>query len=275
MNKIPISLIVFTILSGLSAGTYIFINLIALLLPQGGLITIEKPLTIACLIVMCIGLLASATHLGKPLRMPNALANVKSMIAQEGYWGLIFVLVLFLASFQVFSNNYPWLWLRVIGVAVAVGLLFVTSFVYVRAKGIPAWSNSSTIFSFLFSAALMGSVVCLAFLSSHPQFIALSNLTGTVTIVMILLQAVAAIATEVQISTVPTGIDIPKLTGINMLRWIIGLLCPLFLTYLVMVGVMPTSLYIITLIIVIVGEILSRTVFFLRGVHLKSNSSLW
>jgi len=273
--KAPKSLIVSTILSGLSAGSYIFISLIALLAQRPNLLTIEKPLTIACLIVMCISLLASATHLGKPFRMPNALVNAKSMIAQEGYWGLLFVAVLFLSSLQVFTDNEPWLWLRIIGIAVAIILLFVTSLVYARVKGIPAWNNSGTIWSFLMSAALMGSAVSLASLSTDMQFFGLSQIAGLIVIVLIFLQAVSAVATELQISTVPAGLDIPKLTGLNSLRWLLGIICPFILIVLARSGIMPLYLCLITLVIIIVGELLSRTVFFLRGVHLKSNSSLW
>ncbi|EHL09085.1 hypothetical protein HMPREF0322_00116 [Desulfitobacterium hafniense DP7] len=273
--KAPKSLIIFTILSGLSAGSYLFINLMALLSPQPGLLAIEKPLTIACLVFLCTGLLASAAHLGQPFRMPNALANAKSMLAQEGYWGLLLVAVLFLSSLQVLTGSEPWGWLRAAGIVVAFGLLFVTSLVYVKVKGIPAWNNSGTIFSFLISAALMGSAVGLVSLSAYPQFSDLLQITGIIALALIFLQVIAALATEIQLSTIPAGIDIPKLTGLNSLRWILGLLCPFILILLVRSDIMPPSLYLIALVSILVGEVLSRTVFFLRGVHLKSNSSLW
>lgn len=276
MNKIPVSLLVYTILSGLSAGAYIFMNLGVLLSAQMDLFAVEKAITFMCLIVMCLSLLASATHLGKPLRFLNALANPKSMIAQEGYWAPLFTLVLFLTSVKLFTGSEPWIWLRVIGVIVGIILLFVTALVYVKPKGIPAWNNANTIFSFLFGTALMGVVVCLAFLSINTQSDALTNSFMSIAIALLCLQILASIATEIQISSCTAGLSIPRLVSMNVLRWLIGLICPLIVFVMAYTGAVSyQEACWIGLIAVLIGEIISRAIFFMRGVHLKNISYMW
>lgn len=276
-NNMPVSLLINTILSGFSAGTYIIIGLLGLFSQQPSLLAIEKHITIVCLIVMCISLLASATHLGKPLRMPNALTNPKSMITQEGYWGMLFVLALSLASYRLYTGSEMWPWLYVIGIIVAFAVLLVTALVYVKAKGIPAWNNGSTIFSFLFSAGLIGSATCLAFLAVDPQYESLTHMMAAIVIALIALQILTAIATEIQISANSAWVEIPKLMSMNVWRWIFGFIVPVVLIVMsFFLGTMPYQRAgLIALMAVVVGEILSRMIFFMRGIHLRSSSSLW
>lgn len=275
MIKMPVSLIVFTILSGLSAGIYICLNLIAILSPKVYLLTMEEPLTIACLILMGISMLASATHLEKPFRFSNALSNPRSMITQEGYWGPLFAVVLFAASFCVFFNIEPWLWLRIIGSLVALTLLVITSLVYVKAKGIPAWNDSGTIFTFLFSALLMGSIVCTTYLYADPELEQAFPISAILVLIFFVLRAITVIATEVRISIISASFDIPRLTGMKAANWIIGIIIPMICLFILLNGSVSWIPGILATVAIIAGETISRIVFFQRGIHKKVNSSMW
>lgn len=275
MKKIPVSLLVFTILSGLSAGTYLCLNLIAVLSPQDYLLALEKPLTIGCLIMMCLSLLASAAHLGKPFRFANALVNPRSMIAQEGYWAPLFTAVLFVTSLAALFNTEPWLWLRIAGSLSALILLIVTSLVYVKAKGIPAWNDGGTISAFLFSALLMGSIVCAAWLYAGAERGQAFPISATLVLIFMAFRAITAIATEVQISILSAGWDIPALTGMNAAGWIIGLIIPLICIFILLDGSVSWVVGALAAFAVVVGEIISRITFFRRGIHKKTNSSMW
>lgn len=284
MPEIPISLLLFTYISGISVGTFIFYTIIRLLFPK---ITISShvadkskrslssffaplstKISIISLLLLGIGLLASATHLGHPFRFLNAFANPKSMIAQEAYWSIAFGLLLLMIIIYAFRGKEPSLVIYGLTSIVGVGLLIVTSLVYANVMGVPAWNHGITPVLFFVSSIIMGCVVCLFVLALQPDHLETTKKIVIIFTGILIVQILVVAAFSLQLSAATKGVQLPDLLSLNIGRWVIGLIVPL----LVAIAVFKKSMKITTgatllFLTIIVGEGISRFIFFMNGVH--------
>lgn len=267
MNKASVSLVVFTVVSGLSIGTYIMLNMAAIL-SQPLLSTVELGWMIGCFLLMCTALVGSFTHLKKPFRIVNAFANPQSMITEEGYWGPLFTLILFISALLLYFQGALWLWLRIVGVMVALVLLFVTSFVYVSAKGIPFWNDGSTVFTFFTSAFLMGSI---AFYTASG----FEMITVTIFTVCMILRATAAIVERTRLHALPKQLNVAAQTNYQAGFWLLGIIIPVGCVVAGLLGTNAAACGIVALLSSVIGETISRSAFFRAGVHKRAMSFDW
>lgn len=281
MHELPISLLVFTFSSGIGAGLIIFFTIIKLFYPnvlgsqnvetQGvsAFKAINTKIYLVSIVLLGIGLIASATHLGHPFRFLNALANPNSMISEEAYWSIAFGVLLLITLIIALRKREPPKALLVLTSITGLGLLIVTSMVYTKVLGIPAWNHGVTPILFIFSAILMGSVVFLLFLAFHAENIETVKKVVGILIGLLILQVLIEFAFSLQLNYGTKGVELPNLFSLSISRWIIGFIAPL----LVAVATMKKSIKLktgITLLFftVIVGEGISRLIFFMNGVHI-------
>ncbi|WP_434511401.1 dimethyl sulfoxide reductase anchor subunit family protein [Desulfitobacterium sp. AusDCA] len=270
MAELNIPLIVFTLLIGLSTGTF----LLFALWQASGIPSeeVRKKLSrqVMPLLLVCVGiaLLASATHLGKPFRFLNAFHNLGSMIAQEGIWSIALGIILLIATVLAFKDKKIPEALYIIGSFISCGLILVCSLVYVRANGFPAWSNGITIVYYFGSAVLLGVAVVYALNMQQTEEKANKKM-AFVALTTVCAQIIVSLAFFLQLHLRVMDVVLPSTIGLDIVRWGIGLITPAVIAYLAMNGKMSSkSTAKLFLVCVVVGEVFSRLIFFTQGVHL-------
>jgi len=282
MHELP--LLLFTFLSGISVGTFIFYTIMNLLFPEQlsscnivkkektGISALISPLSakVSILAIVLLGssLLASATHLGHPFRFLNAFSNPRSMIAQEAYWSIAFGVLLLITLIQLFRGKVPSILLNGITSLVGVGLLIVTSLVYANVMGIPAWNHGVTPVLFFFSSIIMGCVVCLLLTASQPNNQEMVKKVFGILLGLVVIQIGVVAAFTLHVSRINT-VQLPDLFTLHITRWFIGLALPLIIA----AGVLKNSVKVqlgatLLFFTIIIGEGLSRVIFFTNGIHL-------
>ena len=273
MYQLPISLLVSTFLSGLGAGTYVVISIAQLVAGQEYRIALQEialPLNIIALGTLSAGLVSALAHLGQPLRFLNALANPKSMISQESYWGMGFAAVLALSVYQYSVGLEPWRALNFLGIIGSVGFVTVTSLVYAVGRNIPAWNRVLTVLFFIFSSLLLGAAVCLAFFSLKSGYQGVVDKLAIATFMLLGLQNLVATTMEVQAASGVNGVEMPKLLNLNIFRWIIGLILPLVVLYMAAAGQLAYGQAgVIALATLVAGDVFARLIFYIRGERLS------
>lgn len=270
MTEINLSLIVFTLLIGLCTGTFIFYGLWQL----SGIPSEEasqkstRYIMLTLLVFLGVAMLASATHLGKPFRFLNAFRNPGSMIAQEGIWSIALGILLLAAVILAFKGEKIPKLLYGIGSVLACGLLLVSSLVYVKANGFPAWSSGITIIYYFSSAVLLG-VTALYLISTKQAAEKYTKTLSLIALTAVCAQIIVTIAFTLHLHLNVITVVLPSTIGLDILRWGIGLIAPAIIAYLAWYGKIEIkgAAWSFTL-CVIVGEIFSRLIFFLQGVHL-------
>ena len=134
------TLFVFTLLGGISAGTY----LVSAVFPRKGDDSRAWLLPLVCLVLLGAGLLCVLFHLQQPQRFLNALVNPTSGITLEAYFSLPFCLVLF-TDFVLLLKKKDVRWLKVVGAVLALGLMFAMSYMYFVSANVPAWYSWETL----------------------------------------------------------------------------------------------------------------------------------
>ncbi len=270
MAELNLSLIVFTLLVGVSTGTFIFYGLWQFnSIPSGDTGQILSR-NVMVVILGCLGIamLASATHLGQPFRFLNAFSNPNSMIAQEGIWSIIFGIILLIAVIFTFQGKKISKALYASGAIAAVGLLLVNSLVYVKALGFPAWSNGVTIVYYFGSAVLLG-VAVLYFISMSLPEKKNEKTMSLIALVAVLAQVIITAAFTLNLKLSVMTVTLPSTLGLDVVRWGVGLIVPVLIAYLGWSGKMESKkAAMIFMICVVAGEIISRLIFFMQGVHL-------
>lgn len=283
MHELP--LLLFTFLSGISVGTFIFYTIMNLFFPtqissantvkneKTGISAFIAPLSakISILSIVLLGcsLLASATHLGHPFRFLNAFSNPKSMIAQEAYWSIAFGVLLLITLIQIFKGKEPSILLNGLTSLVGAGLLIVTSLVYANVMGMPAWNHGVTPILFFFSAIIMGCVVYLLLTASQPNNQEMMKKVFAILIGLVVIQIAVVAAFTLQVSSITNTVQLPDLFPLHIIRWIIGLALPLLIAAAVLKKSVKIQLGATLLFFtIIIGEGLSRIIFFMNGIHL-------
>lgn len=115
---------------------------------------------LVCVILLGIGLCGTLAHLGQPLRFMNGMSNPASGISQESYWaigmGLVMVVDLVLSWKSGKTNRV----VRWVGGAVACGFMIVTGLAYFDCLGLVAWRGAATIPMFVVGDIALGAALC-------------------------------------------------------------------------------------------------------------------
>ncbi len=158
-------LVAFTLLGQLATGIYLFFVLPAVLAQRPG-DGVEGanvlPSVIAGVIaILGVGAAASFFHLGRPLRAPNALSNLRtSWLSREVLFGLLFVFflaILFLLIRQGWGAGAATKAAALF--AGLAGALFVISMARLyMIPGVPAWNRAATPFSFSLATMTLGTL---------------------------------------------------------------------------------------------------------------------
>ncbi|WP_371361982.1 hypothetical protein SRRS_32520 [Sporomusa rhizae] len=261
---------VFTLLICLCTGTFVMYALwrFSGISSENAILKASRQILPVLLVCLGIASIATASHLGKPFRFLNAFYNPGSMIAQEGIWSMVFGAILTLVAFRVWrGQKVPKVFYTLGGIASFL-LLLACSLVYVRAIGIPAWNSGMTIIYFFGSSILLG--VAVVYAASMQQ----AEETNRKTMVKVALIAVAAqilvtAAFTVQLKLGVMNVILPQTVGLDIARWGIGLLAPVAISYLAWRGELGNKCAGWSFLgCVLAGEILSRLIFFMQGVHL-------
>lgn len=161
------SVIVFTTLSGLGYGLWIWCGL-ALLGGRGahGSLMYLMPLA-AGVVPVALGLLSSTLHLGKPLRAWRAFSQWRSSwLSREGVLAVLaFGPWAFLAWAALSGDGVPLaLWLAALALLVllSLGTVLCTAMIYASLKPIPAWRHAAVVPAYLGFALLTGGLVATA-----------------------------------------------------------------------------------------------------------------
>jgi len=269
MAEINLSLIIFTLCIGLCAGTFTYF---ALWQMNNGLSGTQQKLAfkVMCVLLIClaIAMLASATHLGKPMRFLNAFRNPGSMIAQEGLWSIGLGIILLVSVFLAYGGKKIPKLVYVLGGLVSFGLIFVCSMVYVKATGYPAWSSGATIVYYFGSAILLGAAGMYLISAQINDNTAIKKMS-LVALVALFFQVIATVAFTIHLRFGVVDVVLPATIGIEILRWLVGLIAPAIIAYLTWTGKFAGKNAAWSfLACVLAGEIISRFIFFLQGVHL-------
>lgn len=270
MAEINLSLVVFTLLIGVCTGTFIFYALwqSSGISSKGAGQGLSSRVLLMLLICLGVAMLASATHLGKPFRFINAFSNLNSMITQEGIWSIGLGITLFIAVILAFKGQKIPKMLYLIGGFIACGLLLVSSLVYVKASGFPAWSNGLSIVYYFSSAILLG--VAVVFLIGIKQADKKEvKVMAFVALAAVCIQIIVTAAFAFHLYFNVTTVTLPSTIGLDVIRWVIGLLAPVVIAYLVWYDKINSKSAAWTFMTcVLIGEISSRLIFFMQGIHL-------
>jgi DMSO reductase anchor subunit len=269
MKPFPKSLVAFTLLSGLGAGLVLVLAIAGRYVHDAAsLQSFELPALVTAFLLLCLAFVSSAVHLGRPGRAFNALANPRSMIAKEAYWGIALVVVTGVAMARSISGHPQGTVLGALGVLAAAGLLTVTALVYARARAIPTWNSASTLLRFWTSAALMGAVGCLLVAAGRGTYDGLARDLASVVLALIACQALIAAGVEIELTTRARDLELPRVASLSLARWVIGLLLPAVVVSLALQGsVGYVTAGIVTALAIVAGESFGRVIFFSRGVH--------
>ena len=162
LSELP--LVIFTIIAQMSVGSFVVLGLIHLFGARTGRGAIDKvsdPALYAIGPILVLGLLASMTHLGTPIRAINALRHLdSSWLSREILFGLLFAA---LGGAFAFSQWFKWLTPRLrqalAGLAALVGLALIWSMTMVYLlPTVPAWNSWATPARFFATTFLLGSL---------------------------------------------------------------------------------------------------------------------
>lgn len=158
MAELP--LLVFTILTGLSAGGYVMATIFGLLKRRRAQ---TFSFDVLCLILLGLGLLGVLFHLGHPERFLNALANPSAMITQEAYWSIPFGLLVLVDAVLIKTRDDQGKAIPIIASVLGCGLMTVTAIAYFTSYGVPGWPELPTPFQFIIGDLSLGAAFASAF----------------------------------------------------------------------------------------------------------------
>lgn len=162
LSELP--LVIFTIIAQMSVGSFVVLGLIHLFGARAGRDAIDKvsdPALYAIGPILVLGLLASMTHLGTPIRAINALRHLdSSWLSREIFFGLLFAAI---GGAFAFTQWFKWLTPRLrqalAGLAALVGLALIWSMTMVYLlPTVPAWNSWATPVRFFATTFLLGAL---------------------------------------------------------------------------------------------------------------------
>ncbi len=159
MHPAP-SVIIFTALSGLGFGLFIWIGLG---LPEGLVGTRAFGVYLLAYGLSSAGLIASTFHLGNRKNALYAFTQWQtSWLSREGILSVATLLVFApMAVAQVFFNGSALGWLGPVGSALALATVFSTSMIYTQLKTVPRWNMPLNPVLFLLYATAGGALLAM------------------------------------------------------------------------------------------------------------------
>lgn len=152
--EIQYPLIIFTVLQRLGLGTYIISVLFVWL--AGANISLQK-VSIVSIVLLGVGVLSSMAHLGRPDRVFNSFANIKSALSWEGILATVTGVLLLINAFDEVIIIQPVVinLIKLLTVFFAAAFLLTTGKLY-WLKTRPAWDTPLVMIIFLISAVAAG-----------------------------------------------------------------------------------------------------------------------
>lgn len=150
MSMLP--LFFFTLLTGLSAGTY----MVGAVLPSGEASNRPLVVPVTCLALLFVGLLASLAHLGHPEMFMLGMAKPTTGIAREGIiCGAFGVAIIANVVAERVAKRAVRIVRAIVGV-VALVLTVIQGAAYTTSYAVPAWCYSGTIALFVVENIVAG-----------------------------------------------------------------------------------------------------------------------
>ena len=181
------TLFVFTLLGGISAGTY----LMGAVFPRKSEDSKAWIFPLVCLVLLGAGLLCVLFHLQQPQRFLNALANPTSGITLEAYFSIPFCLVLFVDAALLLFKKKDVRWLKIVGGLLACGLMFAMSYMYLMSANVPAWYSWETLPFYVVLDLALGAAV-------YPLFVKDIARADAYSVTSAVLQVLAAIVAALE-----------------------------------------------------------------------------
>lgn len=163
-QRLGLGLYIFSVLANQLMGVALPMNLIAII----------------ALLLLGIGGIASAFHLGRPARFFNAFSNFHSHLTQEAAITPFLGLALLVASLDGFMFNLGSVGAAIQWIVLILSLLFLTStgLVY-QLNARPAWNTGLVLIIFMLTAAQVGSLATMVAAGSFTGSVPTSLLVTT------------------------------------------------------------------------------------------------
>ena len=186
-----LSVILFTVTSGLGYGMLAFIALFVLLQPQltleaNGINAIVSATGIG-LVSVFIGLAFSALHLSNPKNAWRAFFRFRSSwLSKEGVFAVLSfpVAIAFSASIYLSSNIIVINTLALLLILISLLTVFATGMIYACLKTIRAWNTALVPMNYLILSLLSGSIATLSLLNYSNIYSAVIEVSAIILIVM-------------------------------------------------------------------------------------------
>jgi anaerobic dimethyl sulfoxide reductase subunit C len=161
------SLVLFTVLAQMAVGAFLTVQAIAVLFPADD--ALVNSILLLCLLLLLMGVLAAALHLGRPGRIPGVMANLPgSWLSREmligGVFGALLTGYVGVRWLEIDSTRVHDLLALTTGIS-GLALVLGMSRLYML-RTVPAWNTMMTPLAFFTTTFLLGSMlvatVCLA-----------------------------------------------------------------------------------------------------------------
>lgn len=269
-------LLLFSLLIGLGMGSFIFVAVTEWL---GKLESIRLPGAITSLVLLGVGGVISALHLGHPERAFYILGNIKSGIAQEFILttiaGGLIVLYIALLLWKGASDNAR-KYVATFGLVAAVLLIFSSGNIHVLAAR-PAWTTFIIPLLYVAMAAPLGLFVMYLWTIRKKEDTLLIQNVNKATFYSLIAVAVVLISYIIFLAVAanpdPSRSPMRLLAGdLSLLFWgaiiLVGLIIPMVLTFLKMKGKSfgnALTVPVTGLVGVLIGSISIRVMIYLLG----------
>lgn len=215
-----------------------------------------------CILLLGIGLCATFTHLGQPLRFYYGMTNPTSMIAQESYWSIAFGCVMLIDVIVAKVKGKTPRAIRVLGAILAIGLMVVTGLVYAGCLNYEAWIGIGTVPEFVIGDIVMGMMLYLVICKipidtkSVPQaIIILQALLGVVTLILI-----------VHFANIGLGVSIPLIVSLLLGPLVVSLLTIKRTALMEESERIRKNFLVILLLLSLISVVIARIAFYAAGI---------
>lgn len=223
---------------------------------------------VGAFVLACLGLLASALHMGYPLNALNALRHVSSSwLSREIVFASLYLGSLGLAILLLFAKKPGWKLLLIVAGLVGLVDVFCMAQIYMHAS-VVTWQHINTLVLFIGSVGIIGSACMAVATRSQTTVRAAVVIITLLVLVRLVMQPVWLADITAVDSTVVTFPHAPlqmleQLRAVHLLSWcvsVVGMLC-------FAVGGLKAARGALLLgsVLLIAGELMLRFVFFSIG----------
>jgi anaerobic dimethyl sulfoxide reductase subunit C (anchor subunit) len=273
------TLVAFTLHTQMAVGAFVLWGLTAVLLPTPSPISVGQfpfIVLITLLLILILGALAAAFHLGRPMGAVFSLTNLhRSWLSREGLLGIGFgllILILFFFRWRRVEFGPLDRIIILIGIACGISLVYGISRLYML-RTVPAWNHLGTPASFYTTSFLLGTLTVMVLwnllISSNDAYAndiilsRLATISNSLITLLVGVQAVIFGAVSLYLNHMggAAGDSVrvlwTKLRGILIGRW---LTAGIGVTILVL---FPPRLFVMSAyVLLLISEILGRYLFY-------------